>query len=44
MQQIKGAEAQVESASRQIEFIAEELNAKEYLVKRGLVPSRKHCG
>jgi HlyD family secretion protein len=36
-QQINGNEAQVESASRQIEFVSEELQAKEYLVKRGLV-------
>jgi HlyD family secretion protein/epimerase transport system membrane fusion protein len=36
--QINGSEAQVESASRQIDFIGEELKAKEYLVARGLVP------
>ena len=36
-QQIKGYEAQVESASRQIDFVSEELQAKEYLVGRGLV-------
>ena len=36
-QQIKGNEAQVESASRQIDFVSEELRAKEYLVGRGLV-------
>jgi HlyD family secretion protein len=38
LHQIKGFEAQVESASSQIEFVAEELSAKEYLVKRGLSP------
>ena len=37
-QQIKGNEAQVESTSRQIDFISEELQAKEYLVARGLIP------
>ena len=36
-QQINGNEAQVESASRQIEFVSEELRAKEYLVGRGLM-------
>ena len=36
-QQINGNEAQVESASRQIDFVSEELRAKEYLVGRGLV-------
>jgi HlyD family secretion protein/epimerase transport system membrane fusion protein len=36
--QIKGHEAQVESASRQIAFVSEELQAKEYLVAHGLVP------
>ncbi len=36
--QINGSEAQVESASRQIDFIGEELKAKQYLVDRGLVP------
>lgn len=38
VQQIKGYEAQVDSASRQIGFVSEELNAKQYLVRRGLVP------
>ena len=37
-QQIRGYEAQVLSATRQIGFVAEELSAKEYLVGRGLVP------
>ena len=37
-QQIKGYEAQVEATSRQIDFVGEELGAKEYLVRRGLVP------
>jgi HlyD family secretion protein len=37
MEQINGNEAQVESASRQIDFVSEELRAKEYLVGRGLV-------
>jgi HlyD family secretion protein len=37
-QQIKGNEAQLESTSRQIEFVSEELQAKEYLVGRGLMP------
>jgi HlyD family secretion protein/epimerase transport system membrane fusion protein len=37
-QQIQGSEAQVESASRQIDFIGEELQAKEYLVARGMMP------
>jgi membrane fusion protein, type I secretion system len=36
-QQIMGNEAQVESMSRQIDFVSEELVAKEYLVRRGLV-------
>ena len=36
-QQINGNEAQVESASRQIDFVSEELQAKEYLVERGLI-------
>src|SRR5260370_22280671 len=36
--QINGSEAQGESASRQIDFIGEELKAKQYLVDRGLVP------
>jgi HlyD family secretion protein/epimerase transport system membrane fusion protein len=36
--QIRGFEAQVESATRQIGFVGEELNAKEYLVGRGLSP------
>jgi HlyD family secretion protein/epimerase transport system membrane fusion protein len=35
--QIVGNEAQAESASRQIDFVSEELGAKEYLVRRGLV-------
>ena len=38
MHQIRGFEAQVESATRQIGFVGEELNAKEYLVGRGLSP------
>jgi HlyD family secretion protein len=38
LQQIQGFEAQVESASRQIDFIGEELKAKEYLVARGMMP------
>ena len=36
--QIRGYQAQVLSASKQIGFVAEELSAKEYLVTRGLVP------
>jgi HlyD family secretion protein len=36
--QIKGYEMQVESASRQIDFVGQELSAKEYLVNRGLAP------
>ena len=36
--QIKGHEAQVESTSRQIDFVSEELRAKDYLVARGLLP------
>jgi HlyD family secretion protein/epimerase transport system membrane fusion protein len=38
LEQIQGFEAQLESASRQIEFIGEELKAKEYLVARGMMP------
>jgi HlyD family secretion protein/epimerase transport system membrane fusion protein len=38
LQQIKGFEAQVESASKQLGFVTEELTAKEYLVGRGLSP------
>ena len=38
VQQIKGFEAQVESASKQLGFVTEELTAKEYLVNRGLIP------
>lgn len=38
LHQIRGYEAQVLSASKQIGFVAEELSAKEYLVRRGLVP------
>jgi HlyD family secretion protein/epimerase transport system membrane fusion protein len=38
VQQIKGFEAQVESASKQLGFVTEELTAKEYLVGRGLSP------
>ena len=38
VQQIKGYEAQVESTSRQLGFVTEELTAKEYLVNRGLLP------
>jgi HlyD family secretion protein len=38
VQQIKGYEAQVESASKQLGFVTEELIAKEYLVNRGLLP------
>jgi HlyD family secretion protein/epimerase transport system membrane fusion protein len=38
VQQIKGYEAQVESASKQLGFVTEELTAKEYLVNRGLIP------
>src|SRR5262245_56993068 len=38
VQQIRGYQAQVESTSRQIDFVAEELRAKEFLVTRGLVP------
>src|SRR5436190_12206566 len=37
-QHIKGNEAQLESTSRQIDFVSEELQAKEYLVARGLMP------
>jgi HlyD family secretion protein len=36
--QIKGHESQVESTTRQIDFVSEELRAKEYLVVRGLLP------
>ena len=36
--QIRGYEAQVLSASKQIGFVAEELSAKEFLVRRGLIP------
>jgi HlyD family secretion protein/epimerase transport system membrane fusion protein len=36
--QIKGYEVQVESATRQIDYVSQELTAKEYLVNRGLVP------
>jgi HlyD family secretion protein/epimerase transport system membrane fusion protein len=38
VQQIKGYQSQVEATSRQIDFVGEELTAKEYLVKRGLIP------
>ncbi|HLM14914.1 MAG TPA: HlyD family type I secretion periplasmic adaptor subunit [Reyranella sp.] len=38
LHQIRGYEAQVLSASKQIGFVAEELSAKEYLVRRGLIP------
>ena len=38
LHQIKGYEAQVLSASKQIGFVAEELTAKEFLVRRGLIP------
>lgn len=38
LHQIRGYEAQVLSASKQIGFVAEELSAKQYLVRRGLVP------
>jgi len=38
LHQIRGYEAQVLSASKQIGFVAEELTAKEYLVRRGLIP------
>lgn len=38
LHQIKGFEAQVLSASKQIGFVAEELSAKEFLVGRGLIP------
>jgi HlyD family secretion protein len=38
VQQTKGYQSQVESTSRQIDFVGEELTAKEYLVKRGMVP------
>src|SRR5215831_17374164 len=37
-QQIKGNEAQLESALAQLEFVSEELQAKEYLVARGMMP------
>ena len=36
--QIRGYQAQVVSASKQIGFVAEELSAKEFLVRRGLIP------
>ena len=38
LHQIRGYEAQVLSASKQIGFVAEELSAKEFLVRRGLIP------
>jgi HlyD family secretion protein/epimerase transport system membrane fusion protein len=38
LHQIKGYESQVESTTRQIDFVSEELRAKEYLLGRGLVP------
>lgn len=38
VQQIKGYEVQVESTDKQIDFVSEELRAKEYLVARGLLP------
>jgi membrane fusion protein, type I secretion system len=38
LHQIKGAEAQVESATKQIDLVGEELKAKEHLVARGLSP------
>jgi HlyD family secretion protein len=38
LHQIRGYEAQVLSASKQIGFVAEELSAKEFLVGRGLIP------
>src|SRR5258708_3181975 len=38
VQQIKGYEAQVESASRQLGFVTQALTAKEYLVGRALIP------
>jgi HlyD family secretion protein len=38
LHQIRGYEAQVVSASKQIGFVAEELSAKEFLVGRGLIP------
>jgi HlyD family secretion protein len=38
VQQIKGYQSQVESTSRQSDFISQELRAKEYLLERGLVP------
>jgi HlyD family secretion protein/epimerase transport system membrane fusion protein len=38
VQQIRGYDAQVLSASKQIGFVAEELSAKEFLVRRGLIP------
>jgi len=36
--QIKGYESQVDSTTRQLGFVSEELRAKEYLAVRGLVP------
>jgi HlyD family secretion protein len=38
LHQIKGAEAQVESATKQIDLVGEELKAKQHLVARGLSP------
>jgi HlyD family secretion protein/epimerase transport system membrane fusion protein len=38
LHQIRGYEAQALSASKQIGFVAEELSAKEFLVRRGLIP------
>ena len=42
--QIRGYEAQVLSASKQIGFVAEELSAKEYLSAAASFPSRRRCG
>lgn len=37
-EQIRGMEAQVESATQQLHFVAEELQGKESLLRQGLVP------
>jgi HlyD family secretion protein len=40
--QIRGIEAQVESASRQLELIAEELQGKEWLLNKGMIPKPEY--
>jgi len=41
-EQIKGIEAQVDSASSQLELIAEELQGKEVLLRQGLMPKPEY--